>query len=49
MVYTTFSGTYETENGGTVEFEFPACDFESVMADLKDAFGEGRVYGVRTK
>jgi hypothetical protein len=49
MKYTTFSGTYETANGSTVEFEFPAIDFDAMLADLQDAYGEGRVYGVRTK
>ncbi len=49
MSYTTFSGTYETANGGTVDFEFAACDFDAMLADMQDAYGEGRVYGVRTK
>lgn len=49
MSYKTFSGTFETANGETVDFEFVACDFDAMLADLQEAYGEGRVYGVRTK
>lgn len=49
MNYQLFNGSYETLSGDTIDFEFLACDFDAMLGDLRDAYGEGRVYGVRIK
>lgn len=49
ITYKTFAGTYETINGEFYDFEFVACDWDAMLGDLLDSWGEGRVFGVRVK
>lgn len=46
--YRTYNGFWETEND-FIEFEFPACDWDAMVADLTEGYGPGKAVGVSVR